>query len=149
MRKHRDRRIQLTICLSRIERSTVEPTENVVITCLSGRANLKKKKNRRSPSLAATPVHSPGIARAAVWVGLGAVARSRGIVVDDASALNKKINSFCLYEVCTYMVVSAATKKIRRALCLIPGISHTPPILGKPKYSMDSSRQYLPFDCAY
>ena len=36
-------------------------------------------KNRRSPSLAATPVISPGIARAAVWVGLGAVARSRGI----------------------------------------------------------------------
>ena len=36
-------------------------------------------KNRRLPSLAATPVLSPGIARAAVWVGLGAVARSRGI----------------------------------------------------------------------
>ena len=36
-------------------------------------------KNRRSPSLAATPVFSPGIARAAVLVGLGAVARSRGI----------------------------------------------------------------------
>ena len=36
-------------------------------------------KNRRSPSLAATPVISPGIARAAVWVGLGAVSRSRGI----------------------------------------------------------------------
>ena len=36
-------------------------------------------KNRRSPSLAATPVLSPGIARAAVWVELGAVARSRGI----------------------------------------------------------------------
>ena len=36
-------------------------------------------KNRRSPSLAATPVLSPGIARTAVWVGLGAVARSRGI----------------------------------------------------------------------
>ena len=35
--------------------------------------------DRRSPSLAATPVLSPGIARAAVWVGLGAVARSRGI----------------------------------------------------------------------
>ena len=36
-------------------------------------------KNRRSPSLAATPVLSPGIARAAVWVGLGAAARPRGI----------------------------------------------------------------------
>ena len=36
-------------------------------------------KNRRSPSWAATPVLSPGMARAAVWVGLGAVARSRGI----------------------------------------------------------------------
>ena len=35
--------------------------------------------DRRSPSLAATPVLSPGIARAAVWVGLGAVARSLGI----------------------------------------------------------------------
>ena len=32
-------------------------------------------KNRRSPSLAATPVLLPGIARAAVWVGLGAVVR--------------------------------------------------------------------------
>ena len=36
-------------------------------------------KNLRSPSLASTPVLSPGIARAALWVGLGAVARSRGI----------------------------------------------------------------------
>ena len=36
-------------------------------------------KNRRSPSVAAMPVLSPGIARAAVWVGLGAVAWSRGI----------------------------------------------------------------------
>ena len=36
------------------------------------------------------------------------------------------------------MVLSATTKKIRRALCLIPGISPTPPILGgKLKYSMD------------
>ena len=42
------------------------------------------------------------------------------------------------------MVLSAAAKKIRRALCLIPGISRTPPILGsKLKYSMDSSRQDL------
>ena len=40
------------------------------------------------------------------------------------------------------MVLSAATK-IRCALCLIPGISHTTPILGKLKYSMDSSRQHL------
>ena len=36
-------------------------------------------KHRRSPSLAATPVLSPGIARADVWAGLGAVALSRGI----------------------------------------------------------------------
>ena len=36
-------------------------------------------RDRRSPSLAATPVLSPGIARAAVWVGLGAVARSQGV----------------------------------------------------------------------
>ena len=35
-------------------------------------------KNCRSPSLAATPVLSPGIARDAMWVGLGAVARSSG-----------------------------------------------------------------------
>ena len=42
------------------------------------------------------------------------------------------------------MVLSVATKKIRRALCLIPGISHTPPVVGsKLKYSVDSSRQYL------
>ena len=37
-------------------------------------------KNRRLPSLAATPVLSPGIARATGWVGLGAVARSRGLL---------------------------------------------------------------------
>ena len=36
-------------------------------------------KNLRSPSLAATPVLSPGIARAGVCVGLSAVVRSRGI----------------------------------------------------------------------
>ena len=36
-------------------------------------------KNHRSPSLGATPVLSLGIARAAVWMGLGAVTRSRGI----------------------------------------------------------------------
>ena len=36
-------------------------------------------KNRRSPSLDATPVLSPGIAKADVRVGLGAVARCRGI----------------------------------------------------------------------
>ena len=43
-----------------------------------------------------------------------------------------------------YTVLSAATEKIRRALCLIPGISHTPQILGsKLKYSVDSSRRYL------
>ena len=36
-------------------------------------------KNRRSLSLVAMPVLPPGIARAAVWVGLGAVARSQGI----------------------------------------------------------------------
>ena len=36
-------------------------------------------KNPSSPRLAATPVLSPGIARAAVRVGLGTVARSRGI----------------------------------------------------------------------
>ena len=36
-------------------------------------------KNRRSLSLVAMPVLPPGIARAAVWVGLGAVARCRGI----------------------------------------------------------------------
>ena len=60
---------RLTLCLSRIKRSTVEPTENVVITCRLRESNFE---NRRSPTLAATPVLSPGIARAAVWVGLGA-----------------------------------------------------------------------------
>ena len=39
------------------------------------------------------------------------------------------------------MVLSAATMKIRRALCLISHI-YTVPILGKLEYSMDSSRQY-------
>ena len=38
------------------------------------------------------------------------------------------------------MMLSAATKKIRRVLCLMPGISHTPPISIKLKYSMDGSR---------
>ena len=46
------------------------------LLAVSGRATLK---NRRWPSLAATPVLSPGIARAAVWVGLGILARSREI----------------------------------------------------------------------
>ena len=42
------------------------------------------------------------------------------------------------------MVLLAATKKIFCALCLILGISITPPILGsKLKYYMDSSRQDL------
>ena len=41
------------------------------------------------------------------------------------------------------MALSAATKEIRHALCLIPGISHTPLILSKLKYTMDSSRQYV------
>ena len=48
------------------------------------------------------------------------------------------------YISCIYMVLSAATKNLRRALCLMPGISHTLPIWdSKLKYSMDSSRQYL------
>ena len=67
---------EVTLCLSRIERSTAEPKGSVVNTCRLREGNFE---NRRSPSLAATPVLSPGIARAAVWVGLGAVARSRGI----------------------------------------------------------------------
>ena len=70
------RRGDSTDALSRMERSTFEPTENVVISCRLRESNFE---NRRSPSLAATPVLSPGIARAAVWVGLGAVTRSRGI----------------------------------------------------------------------
>ena len=41
------------------------------------------------------------------------------------------------------MVRSAATKEMRRASCVIPGISHTPSILGKLKYTVDSSRQYV------
>ena len=36
-------------------------------------------KKHRSPGLAATPVLPPGSARTAGWVGLGAVAPSRGI----------------------------------------------------------------------
>ena len=43
---------------------------------VSGRPNLKTP---RSPSLIATAVLSPGIPTTAAWVGLGAVARSRGI----------------------------------------------------------------------
>ena len=67
---------ELTLCLSRIERSTAEPEEDVVIECFLQEGNFE---NRRSPSLAATSVLSPGIVKAAVWVGLGAVPRSRGI----------------------------------------------------------------------
>ena len=73
-RKRRDGKIQLTLRLSRIERSTVEPTENVEITCRLPESNFEKLSR-----VAATPVLSTGIARAAVWVGPGAVARSRGI----------------------------------------------------------------------
>ena len=47
-----------------------------MITCRLRKGNFGKC---RSPNLATTPVLSPGIARAAVWVGLGAIARSRGI----------------------------------------------------------------------
>ena len=46
--------------------------------------------------------------------------------------------SFCIGYV--HAVLSAATKKPPRAIRLI---SHAPPVLGKMKYSMDSSRQYL------
>ena len=50
-----------------------------MITCRLREGNFEKSS--LAASLAATPVLSPGIARAAaaVWVGLGAVARSRGI----------------------------------------------------------------------
>ena len=75
---------ELTLCLSRIERSTAEPEEDVVIECFLQEGNFE---NRRSPSLAATSVLSPGIAGAAVWVGLGAVARSRGERVAPGSGL--------------------------------------------------------------
>ena len=81
------RRGDSTDALSRMERSTVEPTENVVITCHLRESNFE---NRRSPSLAATPVLSPGIARAAVWVGLRAVARSRGIRWRPGAAIRKR-----------------------------------------------------------
>ena len=61
---------------SRVERSTVEPTDNVVITCRLWEGNFEKSP---LPEFGCDAVLSPGIARAAVWVGLGAVARSRGI----------------------------------------------------------------------
>ena len=57
--------------------------ENVVITCSLRKGNFE---SRRSPNLVTTPVLSPGIARAAVWVGLGAVARCRGIGRRPAAA---------------------------------------------------------------
>ena len=41
-RKRRDRMIQLTLCLSRIERSNVEPTEHIFISCRLREGNLKK-----------------------------------------------------------------------------------------------------------
>ena len=53
-----------------------------------------------------------------------------------------RINSSCIRYV--YVVLLAATKKIGRVLCLVPGISRTPPIISsKLKYSIDSSQQYL------
>ena len=65
------------LCLSRIERSTAAPNGNAVITCRLRDGNFENW------SLAEFggdgPILSPGIARATVWVGLGAVARSRGI----------------------------------------------------------------------
>ena len=76
IRKSRDRGFKLTLCLSRIERSTAEPKGKVVTTCRHQEGNFD---NRRSTILAAALVLSPGIARVAMWVGLDAVARSRGL----------------------------------------------------------------------
>ena len=61
--------------LSRIERSTVEATENVIITCRLRESNFEKSSIAEFGCVLLL-----GIARAAVWVGLGAVVRSRGIV---------------------------------------------------------------------
>ena len=68
--------IQLTLCLSRIERSTVEPTENVVTTC-----RLRERNFEKSPlaDFGCDARSFAGDREAAVWVGLCAVARSWGI----------------------------------------------------------------------
>ena len=54
-----------------------------------------------------------------------------------------RINSFLCIIRYVYMVLSAATKEICRALRLIPGIPHTPLILGNLKHSVESSRHKL------
>ena len=76
-RKSRDMWIQLTFCLSRIERSTVEPKEIVVISCCLREGNFEKSS--LTAFVCDAPFLSPEIAMAAVWVGLRAFARSRGI----------------------------------------------------------------------
>ena len=73
-RKRRDREIQLTL---RPESSALPLSQQKCSDYLPSLGG--KFESRRSPSLVATSVCSPGIARAAVWVGLGAVARFRGI----------------------------------------------------------------------
>ena len=72
-RKRRDRVIQLTLCLSSIERSNVEPTEHILISCRLREGNFKKIVARRDW------LRRPFLRQAAVWVGLGALARPRGI----------------------------------------------------------------------
>ena len=68
--------IQLTPSLSRIEPSIVEPTEKVVITCRLREGNFEKSL---LAEFGCDARYFAGIARTTVWVGLGAVARSRRI----------------------------------------------------------------------
>ena len=63
--------------MSRIEHSTVEKTKNVVITCRLRESNFEKSSFAKF-GCDARPFAGDR-ERAAVWVGLGAVARSRGI----------------------------------------------------------------------
>ena len=77
----RQRQRDLNPRLWRLESSALVPlsqnnNNNKVIICYLREANFQ---NPRSPSSGATPVLSPGIARAAVWAGRGTVARPRGV----------------------------------------------------------------------
>ena len=77
----RQRQKDLNPRLWRLESSALVPlsqnnNNNKVIICYLREANFQ---NPRSPSSGATPVLSPGIARAAVLAGRGTVARPREV----------------------------------------------------------------------
>ena len=71
-------------------------------------------KNRRSPSLAAAPVLLPGIVTDAVWVGLGAVARSREIGWRSGKLFLGSIKTSMFSEIHLNITTTAEEQYIRR-----------------------------------